>query len=134
MATFVRIGDQVFPCNDAGAAGLARFIASEHEAYNGLFDDAEKQLGEQGTRHAADVKAYEDLLAEAQERIDQKDKALAGAKESLAGVTALAEQYAEEADDLEEQLDEQPFYWFFWWASAIFAGLFLCSLIVHATR
>lgn len=56
------------------------------------------------SRHAADAKAYEDLLAEAQERIDQKDKALAAAKESLAHATNQAEQYAEEADDLEEQL------------------------------
>lgn len=106
MATFVRIGDQVFPCNDRGAAGLASFIASEHEAYNGLFDDANKQLGEQGARHAAEVKAYEDLLTESQERIDQKDKELAFVKQNYADACDRAEQYAEEANDLEEQLED----------------------------
>lgn len=75
--------------------------------------DWEDFAREHNEQHGADQKAAEDLLAEAQARIEQKDKHIAVLEHRLAEAESLAEHhsaeadaFAEEADELEDEVEE----------------------------
>lgn len=72
--TMVVVGGEKFPCSDAAGAGLREFLAGERQAYFDLHAEAEKRMAEAMLRHQADMDAAEDLLAEAQERLERSDR------------------------------------------------------------
>lgn len=116
---------------------MASFIASERDAYSRLHADAEKQLAELNKMHESNANAADDLLHEAQERVQKLTCELAAAEKRAQEYRGTAHKYAVERNDAEHALyihKQKPDRNLPYLAAGVFIGAVAAMLIATVTK